>query len=206
MEQNKKAEPSTGGLNRWLDTNPTFSGKNYDAQYETMTTNGQDVHGEANFVMSLQPTPTTVLDAGCGTGRVAIELDRCGLTVAGVDIDPRMLERAREKAPELNWYLGDLATVKIDHQFDLIVLAGNVMIFLTPDTETQVVANLTEHLNQGGYLVAGFQLGSVLTLTAYDNATQAAGLTLVERWSTWDRNPWQPTANYAVSVHQLKPS
>ena len=204
MEQNNKAEPSTGGLNRWLDTNATFSGKHYDAQYETMTANGQDVHGEANFVMSLQPTPASVLDAGCGTGRVAIELARRGLTVAGVDIDPRMLERAREKAPELDWYLGDLATVKIDQKFDLIMLAGNVMIYLTPNTETQVVANLTKRLNKNGYLVAGFQLGSVLSLTTYDNATHAAGLTLVERWSTWERNPWQPTANYAVSVHKIK--
>ena len=43
-----------------------------------------------------------VLDAGCGTGRVAIELARRGIEVVGVDADPDMLERARRRAPQLD--------------------------------------------------------------------------------------------------------
>jgi ubiquinone/menaquinone biosynthesis C-methylase UbiE len=54
-----------------------------------------------------------VLDAGCGTGRVAIELARRGIEIVGVDIDPGMLGSARRKAPELTWIEADLATVTV---------------------------------------------------------------------------------------------
>jgi predicted RNA methylase len=37
-----------------------------------------------------------VLDAGCGTGRAAIELAHCGMTVVGVDVDRSMLDRFAE--------------------------------------------------------------------------------------------------------------
>jgi len=62
------------------------------------------MHGEATFVEALGVR--RVLDAGCGTGRVAIELARRGLDVVGVDADPGMLSAARAKAPELEWALG----------------------------------------------------------------------------------------------------
>ena len=44
----------------------------------------------------LDPAPTSVLDAGCGTGRAAIELAHCGMTVVGVDVDRSMLDRFAE--------------------------------------------------------------------------------------------------------------
>jgi 2-polyprenyl-3-methyl-5-hydroxy-6-metoxy-1,4-benzoquinol methylase len=51
------------------------------------------MHGEATFVEGLGVR--RVLDAGCGTGRVAIELARRGLDVVGLDADPGMLSAAR---------------------------------------------------------------------------------------------------------------
>ena len=61
----------------------------YDARWDRLAAAGEEVHGEADFVMALRPT--SVLDAGCGTGRVAIELARRGVEVVGVDADPDML-------------------------------------------------------------------------------------------------------------------
>ncbi|MDQ1398226.1 MAG: hypothetical protein QOK20_158, partial [Acidimicrobiaceae bacterium] len=54
----------------------TWDGESYQRRFDELASGGQDVHGEAAFVMAL--TPATVLDAGCGTGRVAIELARRG--------------------------------------------------------------------------------------------------------------------------------
>ena len=51
----------------------------------------------------------SVLDAGCGTGRVAIELARHGVDVVGVDVDASMIGEARRRAPELEWVEADLA-------------------------------------------------------------------------------------------------
>jgi SAM-dependent methyltransferase len=122
----------------------------------------------------------------------------------GVDIDSRMLGTARNKAPHLEWRLGDLAAVDLGRQFDVIVMAGNVMIFLTPGTEGVVLKNMARHLAPGGRLVAGFQLGTGrLELEEYDRLAKEAGLALEARYATWDRDPWHVMSSYAVSVHSL---
>ena len=165
-----------------------------------MAAAGQNVHGEADLVESLDPR--SVLDAGCGTGRVAIELARRGLDVTGVDVDASMLRKARAKQPDLPWMLGDLAGVDLERTFEVVVLAGNVMIFLAPGSEPRVVANLARHLTPGGALVAGFSLEpGRLDLAAYDAHAVEAGLEPAGRWATWDRQPFEG-GTYAVSVHR----
>jgi SAM-dependent methyltransferase len=179
-------------------------GEEYDLRFDEMAAAGHNVHGEADFVQSLGPT--SVLDAGCGTGRVARELARRGITVVGIDADAEMLATARAKAPGLDWRLGDLTTIELpSSRFDVVVLAGNVMIFVEPGTEAAVVANLAPTLVPGGALVAGFQLREErVSLDDYDRFCTGAGLVLAERWSTWERAPWTSDADYAVSVHRRR--
>ena len=201
--------------NPWLATR-TRTGREYDAPYEARAAAGLDVHGEANLVEKLLRSdlnraggapPYRVLDAGCGTGRMAIELHRRGVAVTGVDLDEVMLAQARAKAPDLDWRLGDLSTIELDGAFDAIVLAGNVMIFLTPGTEAATLTNLARRLRPGGLLVAAFELTpkpwSSLTLEAYDQLAADAGLSLAARWSTWDQDQWTSRDSYAVSVHTI---
>jgi SAM-dependent methyltransferase len=190
--------------NRWLDERRNSDGEAYDAPYTARAAAGENIHGEADLVESFGPR--TVLDAGCGTGRVAIELARRGVAVVGVDIDPQMLATARRKAPTLEWHQADLATVDLGRQFDLILMAGNVMIFLAPGTEGAVLHNMARHLAPGGVLVAGFQLSlGYLQLDDYDRLAAAAGLVLEARYATWDRAPWHGLRTYAVSVHRHAP-
>ncbi|HET9051566.1 MAG TPA: class I SAM-dependent methyltransferase [Candidatus Dormibacteraeota bacterium] len=187
----------------------TLSGDAYQAAFDARARQGADVHGEAGFVESLGVR--SVLDAGCGTGRVAIELARRGLEVVGVDVEQGMLAVARRAAAALRWELADLATLDLDDggggrlRVDAAVLAGNVMLFVAPGTEALVVAALARHLVPGGLLVAGFQIGSGLTPADYDGMCAAAGLSPAGRWSTWDRHPWTPASDYAVSVHRSAP-
>lgn len=190
--------------NPWL-ARPDVDGAAYDAPYAARAAAGEDVHGEAGALQRLRPdlARRSVLDAGCGTGRIGIELARRGAEVVGVDLDPRMLGQARAKAPDLEWHCADLAGFDVRRSFDLILLAGNVMIFLTPGTEAGVLANLARHLAPGGLLVAGFQLGRAgYGLAGYDRDAAAAGLRLRERWAGWDGAPWTPASPYAVSVHE----
>jgi SAM-dependent methyltransferase len=190
--------------NRWI-AGAGARGAEYDKQWERLAAAGENVHGEADLVSSYGPS--SVLDAGCGTGRIAIELARRGVVVAGVDIDPVMLAQAQAKAPALSWVQADLADPSFDlgRRFDLVVAAGNVMIFVAAGTEPAVVATFARHLVPGGLLVAGFQLKPTgLTLADYDRFTAAAGLDLLERFATWDRQPFAPGGDYAVSVHRLR--
>jgi SAM-dependent methyltransferase len=140
---------------------------------------------------------------------VSIELARRGVQTLGVDLDESMLRTAVDKAPELRWCLGDLSVAQILDEagevelFDVILAAGNVMIFLEPGTEQSTVYRLADHLVGGGVLIAGFQLGpSGLTVLRYDELCRRAGLELTERYSTWARDPFGPSSRYAVSVHR----
>ena len=190
---------------RWQSSDAP-RGQDYDARWERLAASGVGVHGEADLIESLlsETGGSTVLDAGCGTGRVAIELAARGFAVVGLDADPAMLAAARSKAPDLRWVEADLVDTgdHLSEAFDLVALPGNVMIFLDRGTEPDVVGQLAARLRPGGLLVAGFQLQTGrLTLDRYDEITAAAGLQLVDRWATWDREPFHG-GDYAVSVHR----
>ncbi len=182
----------------------SWDGADYQARFDALAAQGVDVHGEVRFVRAF--SPSSVLDAGCGTGRVAVELDRRGVDAVGVDLDPSMLATARRAAPRLRFEQADLAdpTFNLARTFDLVVMAGNVPLFTPPGTHRAVVAGCARHLSEGGLLVAGFQLGRDYEVATYDTDCQAAGLALVERWATWDRDPFDPAADYAVSVHRRR--
>jgi len=176
-----------------------FDGKGYQERFDVLARSGVDVHGEATFVRSLGPA--SVLDAGCGTGRVAIELARHGIEVLGVDVDASMIAEARRRAPELQWLQADLVGLALGRQFDVVVLAGNVPLFAVLGTQTRLVASCAAHVAAGGALVAGFQLGRQYGLADYDATCGDAGLGLTERWAGWAREPYRPGSGYAVSVH-----
>lgn len=203
--------------NRWLAATGGTRGPDYAERFRRLAAEGHDLHGEARFCDGLLPRGARVLDAGCGTGRVGIELARLGHRVVGADLDASMLAEARAEAPDLTWVCADLAALDPAEvggagTFDLAVLAGNVMIFLADGTEREVVAHTAACLAPGGLLVSGFSLhaeaafgsggAGVLTTADYDAACAAAGLEPVARWAGWDREDWREDGRYAVSVHR----
>ena len=185
-----------------------WDGESYQARFDRLVAEGVEVHGEADFVCSL--VPGSVLDAGCGTGRVALELARRGVEVVGVDVDPSMLATARRLGPEIEFIESDLAGLRLGRNFDVALMAGNVLLFTPKGSERAVVAGCARHLGQKGALVTGFQLDRGYGLGDYDFDCQAAGLVLAERWATWSRERFVPAtargrpAPYAVSVHRRR--
>jgi SAM-dependent methyltransferase len=183
-----------------------WDGEAYQARFDALDASGADVHGEADLVASL--APATVLDAGCGTGRVATELARRGIETVGVDADPSMVATARARAPHLEWRVGDLTDLAgpdgpdLGRTFDVVVMAGNVPLFTRPGTQAALVAGCARHVAPGGSLVAGFSLDRGYGLEDYDAHCEAAGLVLEDRWATWGREPLGPDPTYAVSVHR----
>jgi len=172
----------------------------YQERFDALAAEGHDVHGEAAFVMAV--APRSVFDAGCGTGRVAIELARRGVAVTGVDTDPGMISTARRQAPHLEWVEADLATLDLGRVFDVVVMAGNVVLFTPPGTQAAVVSGCARHVAPGGRLVAGFSLDRDYGVADYDAHASAAGLILAERYATWDRDPFPGDGSYAVSMHR----
>ena len=185
------------------DNSDVPRGADYDRRFQDLAAAGMDMHGEAALVASF--SPRTVLDAGCGTGRVAIELNRRGHAVIGVDLDEAMLEQARAKAPDLPWVQADLADPGLDfgQSFDVIVMAGNVLIFVPPGSEQQVIENAARWLRPDGHLITGYALRpGGFGPHQHDTLAATAGLVLQDRWSTWDKAPFSPGDRYAVAVHR----
>lgn len=207
---------------RWAQLTGGASGSEYAARFEALAATGQDVHGEASFCAALEPAPARVLDAGCGTGRVAIRLHDLGYDCVGVDVDESMLAvamAAEAPKPDLDWVLADLSTLDLEQHgipggFDVCVAAGNVLPLLAEGTLERTVAALTTTLRPDGLLVTGFGLDSahlpgdcpVTTLAAYDSACEVAGLELLARHGTWQATAFVPEDGYAVSVHRRIPN
>lgn len=164
-----------------------------------MAASGENPHGEVDLVCSYRPA--SVLDAGCGTGRVAIELVRRGIASVGVDSDPDMIAAARTKAPDISWQVVNLAQLDLGRVFDVVVMAGNVIVFAQEADRAAVIERCVAHLAPTGVLIAGFQLRpSGPTLDQYDRWCEAAGATLVERYAGWDGQQFDD-GDYAVSIH-----
>lgn len=197
------------GSTRWEQLAGPGSGPAYAAGLAETAATGQDMHGEAAFCTSLLTPDARILDGGCGTGRVAIRLAALGYDVTGVDADPSMVEIAAESATDISWHIADLASFRDDEPFDLIVLAGNVVPLLAEGALHSTVLNLRRLLGGNGLLVTGFGLDedhlpsgcAVTTLADFDVACAEAEMKLVDRFGTWDREPFEPLAGYAVSVH-----
>ena len=143
---------------RWAQLKSSSAGAEYAARFAALAATGREVHGEALFCAGLLAPPATVLDAGCGTGRVAVKLAELGYRCTGIDLDPSMLAEARRAAPELDWVAGDLSSYHTDRRYRLIVAAGNVIALLAPGSLDRALVSLTALLSPDGLLVTGFGL------------------------------------------------
>ncbi len=181
----------------------------YADRFEALAARGDDTHGEAAFVDSLLAPGSRVLDAGCGTGRVGLRLHDLGHQVVGVDADESMVDAARRRAPGPRWEVADLATLDRGETFDLVVMAGNIVPFLSHGRLGPTMERLAAHLVAGGAVVCGYGLdadhlptgGLLVPLEEYDAACAGAGLELRERFDGWDGAAYSGRG-YAVSLHR----
>ena len=101
----------------------------YDAMNRVMTA-GLDRRWRRIAAERVVREGDAVLDAACGTGDLAVADARAGGRVTGLDFSARMLERARRKAPELEWVQGDLLALPFeDASFDAVVCQFGAMFF-----------------------------------------------------------------------------
>ena len=71
-------------MTRWLEETGGERGTSYDEAFRELAAQGIDVHSEAAYVAARLPPDAWVLDAGYGTGQVAVELAGRGYQVTGV--------------------------------------------------------------------------------------------------------------------------
>jgi magnesium-protoporphyrin O-methyltransferase len=123
-----------------------------------------------NMLLSWLPQDLTgrrILDAGCGTGALAIEAARRGADVVGIDISPQLISIAVERAPQdvhgkISFLSGDMLDPRLG-QFDHIV-SMDVLIHYEADQIANAAAGLAERARES--LIFTFAPGTPLLRTA----------------------------------------
>lgn len=119
-----------------------------------------------------------ILELGAGSGRLAVPLAAAGHTITAVDIDPAMLERARERAaaaslPEgrLELVEGDLLDLQLPDagRYALAFIALNsIMLLATRDAQRRAFETLALNLAKGGLAVVDVWLPDIEDLGRFD--------------------------------------
>lgn len=195
---------------RWFTDTAEGHSQWYIERFRSLAAQGADLAGEARLVDALVPPASRVLDAGCGTGRLAAELFRRGHHAVGVDVDPELLAAASADHPGPVWLQSDLAELDLaalgqPEPFAAAVLAGNVITFVAPGTEAAVLGRVAAHVVPGGRVVVGFGLDRGYALADFDRHCADAGLTVEQRFSTWDVARFTDESDFAVTILRTAP-
>ena len=105
---------------------------------------------------SLAQNAASVLDLGCGTGRLAAVLAVDGRVVVGVDPNRPMLDIARSKTTGglASWIVGDARDLNLDRSFELVLLTGHAFqVFRTRDDQLAVLKTIARHLSPKGRFI-----------------------------------------------------
>ncbi|MFJ8084122.1 class I SAM-dependent methyltransferase [Streptomyces sp. NPDC096205] len=109
-----------------------------------------------DFYLDLVMSARAVLDVGCGTGRLLRGARAAGHTgrLTGVDPAAAMLVQARRAAPDVEWVLGDLESVRWQGEFDLAVMTGHAFQeLLGNEAVRRLLAGVRSALAPGGRFV-----------------------------------------------------
>lgn len=104
--------------------------------------------------------PQNILEAACGGGRISIPLARAGHNVTGFDADEHMLlrfYRRMKDIPNISCYHADALESGWGSGFDIVVLAGNVLINIETvsdymEAQKSFIRRAASALRTGGHL------------------------------------------------------
>jgi ubiquinone/menaquinone biosynthesis C-methylase UbiE len=130
----------------------TKSARFYDALYR-FKDYGAAADAVDGVIRGHAPKARTLLDVACGTGEhIAALRDR--YDAQGLDLNPELLEVAREKSPDVVFHEGDMASFELDERFDAVTcLFSSIGYVKTPERMRAAVAAMTRHLEPGGVLI-----------------------------------------------------
>lgn len=105
------------------------------------------------LLAELHPGARSMLDVACSTGR-HLEHLRSHYEVEGLDINPELLEVARDRCPDVPFHVGDMMAFDLGRKFDVVsCLFSSIAYARTRENLGKAIARLAAHLNPGGVLL-----------------------------------------------------
>jgi SAM-dependent methyltransferase len=114
-----------------------------------------------HFIAHMRATADrTVIDVGCGAGRMTSYLGEAGLAVSGVDLSPEMVRIAQQLHPGLLFELGELTDLPQADAAADGVLAWYSIIHSPPTALPAIAREFWRALRPGGSALVAFHAGS----------------------------------------------
>ena len=193
-EQNKEGDYTLALLYDGGKMNRSFIAKRwYASVYEQFENQTNDVEFLLNVLSAqLGDKPQNILEFACGGGRICVPLAQAGHHVTGFDVDGYMLERCYHRMsalPNIRCYQADGTAADWGHDFDVVVMAGNILINIESDmdyaaAQAATIKKAAAALKTGGHLYMDFDLlfnpaacFNQLKESSYFNGTDDSGTT-----------------------------
>lgn len=127
---------------------PDWNANLYDAKHSFVWRYGSDV------VSLLAPQRgERILDLGCGTGHLTVQIAEAGASVVGVDRSPEMIATARQAYPNLKFDVADARELPFHGELDAVF--SNATLHWIPEP-VRVIQSVAKALRPGGRFVAEF--------------------------------------------------
>lgn len=141
----------------WINYAPVMFDETRWAEAPAVAESVLNMHCKA-LEKSVSYEDLSVLDAGCGMGRISVELALLGADVTGVDIIEAELEAAREIAQDeevsINFINADLRTFKSEKKFDLALNLYTSFGYCDSESQdTQILKQIYDSLKAGGTFI-----------------------------------------------------
>lgn len=126
----------------------------YDLLYGAMKDYEDEAQALTSLIRARNPSARSLLDVACGTGEHLRVLRSSFENLAGVDMEPGMLEIARAKVPDASISEGDMRVFDLDRTFDAVTcLFSSVGYMATTDDLDAAIGRMAAHLAPAGVLV-----------------------------------------------------
>jgi SAM-dependent methyltransferase len=149
--------------------------------------------GEPEIVHEAIPEGASILELGCGTGRLLRPLAEMGHQVTGADDSPDMIARI----PDLETVLSPIESLRLDRTFDVVLLAST-MINADPDTRRAFLATVRHHLRDGGVAVFQMSPPGWFETFSMESDRDTPGIRYTVR-----RADWEPPRMHAKVEYQV---
>jgi len=114
-----------------------------------------DFHDDLTFYQARIKIPGTVLELGCGSGRLCRQLAATGADITGIDRSSSMLHRAGLRSkPNITYLRMDMTELALSQKFDTVIIAYHTLnLLVTEERITKCLTQIRSVLKEGGSLL-----------------------------------------------------